>query len=355
MCKTVATIVTLIFLLPFHARAEGEKFPVEPYPDNVEREKGDNGFSRGFGMTNHSYSFDWFDSHMHLAWSHFPNVLKGAQIQEVVDRWLGLVGIYHSGRMILLDPYLETMEWARDDPRVHVFWWMTWEQEDQLPEIKRRVNEGLIQGLKLHTGDFRKRQDPDYRVMATPKWHEIYSYCEQAELPILIHVNEHWGDQRYTYGRGSKEFWSRAGYTNQELLDYFLTELVAKHPKAKWILAHMNFQGTESLSALFDKYSNLYIDTSIGMFIREFDYLTPEEIKPYREFCIKYAERVMFGTDGFAYHPLENEYPGHVHNWWLPHFNFIMQLRLPQQTLDKITHGTCEKVLGRYLKREKTN
>lgn len=81
MCKTAATLITLIFLLPLHARAEGEKFPVEPYPDNVEREQGDDGFSRGFGMTNHSYSFDWFDSHMHLAWSHFPNVLKDQQIQ----------------------------------------------------------------------------------------------------------------------------------------------------------------------------------------------------------------------------------------------------------------------------------
>ena len=60
--------------------------PVEPYPDNIEREIGDNGFSQGFGITNHAYSFDWFDSHMHLAWSHYPNRLNEMQIQEVMDR-----------------------------------------------------------------------------------------------------------------------------------------------------------------------------------------------------------------------------------------------------------------------------
>lgn len=326
--------------------------PVQPYPDNVERDTGDNGFSRGFGNTNHAYSFDWFDSHVHLAWSHYPNKLAGSQIQEVMDRWFRLTGEYHSSRLILLDPYLETMEWARDNPRVHVFWWMTWDQSDQLPEIQRRVKEGLIQGLKLHTGDFRSKDNPDYHVMTTPEWQEIYNWCGLHELPIIIHVNQHWGDQGYTYGKGAKEFWERAGYTNQELLDFFLEEMVDKYPRVKWIMAHMNFQGIESLSPLLDRYPNLYLDTSIGMFLRQYDNLTPAEIEPYRDFCIKYADRLMFGTDAFAYHPLESEYPGHIRNWWLPHYIFIMQLGLPQQTLDMITHGTCEKVLGKYLKKE---
>ncbi|MFH1071671.1 MAG: amidohydrolase family protein [Candidatus Glassbacteria bacterium] len=327
------------------------QYPVSPSSDNTEREQGDGGFSRGFGDTNHAWSFDWFDSHLHLAYSHFPNVLKGSQIQEVMDRWFNLVGVYQCGRAILLDPYLETMEWAKDDPRLYVFWWLEWDQADQLPEIKRRAEAGLIQGLKLHTGDFRRQKNPDYRVMGSPAWHQVYDYCESAGLPVLIHVNEHWGDQRYAYGRGAKAFWARAGYTNQELLDYFLKELVAKHPGVKWVVAHMNFQGIETLSRLFDRYPNLYVDTSIGMYLREFDRLTPEEIKPYRDFCIKYADRLLFGTDGFAYQPLESSYAGHVRNWWLPHHIFIASLGLPQETLDAITHGTCEKVLGRYLKR----
>ena len=115
-------------------------------------------------------------------------------------------------------------------------------------------------------------------------------------------------------------------------------------------MAHLNFQGIESLSRLLDKHPNLYLDTSIGMFLRQYDILTSDEIQPYREFCIEYADRLMFGTDAFAYHPLESKYPEHIRNWWLPHYIFITQLRLPQQTLDMISHGTCEKVLGKYLK-----
>jgi hypothetical protein len=48
---------------------------------------------------------------------------------------------------------------------------------------------------------------------------------------------------------------------------------------------------------------------------------------------------------------LESEYPGQLHNWWLPHRIFLAQLGLPQETLDKITHGTCERILGKRLKK----
>jgi len=322
----------------------------EPYPDNVERWEGDNGFSRGFGMTNHAWSFDWFDSHLHLAYSHFPNRLRGAQIQEVMDRYFRLTGLYQSSRAILMDPYLDTMEWAKGDPRVCVFWWLKWDQADQLPEVKRRVEEGLIQGLKFHTGNFRSRKQP-YTVMGTDEWHAVWSYCDEHRLPICLHLNQHWGDQRYAYGRGAKEFWARAGYTNQELLDYFLRELATRHRETPWTVAHMNFMGNDSLARVFDQHPNFFVDTSIGMFLREFDWLTPEEVTPYRDFCIKYADRLMFGTDAFAYHPLPSDYAGHVHNWWLPHQLFLIQLGLPQDILDKITHGTCEAVLGRYLKK----
>jgi predicted TIM-barrel fold metal-dependent hydrolase len=350
MLKRLAFFAILALSAPYQSSGAEKQHTFSPYPDNIERLEGDNGFSSGFGMTNHSYSFDWFDSHLHLAYSHYPNKLKGQQIQEVMDNWFNLAGVYHSRRAILLDPYLETMEWAKDHPRVYVFWWLTWDQADQLPEIKRRVGQGLIQGLKLHTGDFRKKENPDYRVMGSERWHEVYSYCEQQDLPILLHLNQHWGDQGYTYGRGAKEFWEKAGYNNHDLLEYFLEEMASKHPGVKWVLAHMNFQGCSSLAELFDKYPNLYVDTSIGMFLREFDSLTAEEIQPYREFCIKYADRLMFGTDAFAYHPLAGSYPGHIKNWWLPHYIFISRLGLPQETLEKITHGTCEAVLGKYLK-----
>jgi len=323
---------------------------VEPHPDNVERWEGDNGFSRGFGMTNHSYSFDWFDSHLHLAYSHFPNRFRGPQIQEVMDRYFRLTGVYHSARAILMDPYLETMEWARSDPRVHVFWWLTWGQADQLPEIKRRVGEGLIQGLKFHTGDFRRTRGHTHTCMGTKEWHDVYSYCDAMALPVCLHLNQHWGDQRYAYGRGAKEFWASVDYTNHDLLTFFLEDLAARHRQTPWILAHMNFMGNDALANIFDEHPNVYVDTSIGMFLREYDWLTAEEVTPYRDFCLKYADRIMFGTDAFAYHPLPTDYPGHIRNWWLPHQVFITQLGLPQGVLDTITHGTCEAVLGSFLK-----
>lgn len=342
--KNLSVFITLSLAV---AAGYCQEYPVEPYPDNIERWEGDGGFSRGFGMTNHAFSFDWFDSHIHLAYSHFPNRLKGQEIQQVMDSWFRMTVVYQSGRAILMDPYLETMEWAKDDPRVYVFWWLKWDQADLLPEIQRRTTRGLIQGLKLHTGDLPRH---DYRIMGSEGWQTIYEYCGQADLPIALHLNQHWGDHLYTTGENSKEFWAKAGYTNQQLLDYFLEQIAARHPRTKFILPHMNFQGCDALARIFDRYPNIYTDTSIGMFLREFDSLTPAEIKPYRDFSIRYADRLMFGSDAFAYQPLASDYAGYLRNWWLPHQIFLTQLRLPQEILDKITHGTCERVLGKHLK-----
>ena len=79
MRKLLVSLALLVFVCSGLSSAE---LPVAPALDNVEREKGDGGFSRGFGDTNHAWSFDWFDSHLHLAYSHFPNLLEGQQIRH---------------------------------------------------------------------------------------------------------------------------------------------------------------------------------------------------------------------------------------------------------------------------------
>ncbi len=328
----------------------------EPYPDNEARWHGDNGFSRGFAMANHSFSFDWFDSHIHLAHSHFPNRLNGDQIQHVMAHYFALTGKYHSARAILIDPYMETMKWAKNKSNVHLFWWMKWQDGDKLDEVKRLVDEGLIQGIKLHSGSFRdasaREKGIDYRIMGTKEWHGIYDYCEEVDLPFIIHLNQHLEPNRYSYGAPSREFWASVDYTNHDMLEFFLSEMASGHPEMKWTLAHMNFMGNDSLGKVFDEYSNVYADTSIGFVLREYGYLTTDEVRHYRDFAIRHADRLMFGTDAFAYHPLERDYPDHIYNWWLPHYIFINAIRLPQDVLEKITYGTCEKFIGRYLKTE---
>jgi hypothetical protein len=68
--------------------------------------------------TKHPFSFDCFDSHIHWAYSPYPNRLKRPEIQQVIDSWFRMTGVYRSGRAMLMDPYLETMEYGAVEGRL---------------------------------------------------------------------------------------------------------------------------------------------------------------------------------------------------------------------------------------------
>jgi predicted TIM-barrel fold metal-dependent hydrolase len=85
----------------------------------------------------------------------------------------------------------------------------------------------------------------------------------------------------------------------------------------------------------------VYIDTSIGCFVRWGDEMYPEDRKKLRDFFIKYADRILFGTDigmGKGYN-LETE-----HLSLMGHIRFVRQLRLPYDELQKVSHENAEKL-----------
>lgn len=144
---------------------------------------------------------------------------------------------------------------------------------EKLDKLKRFVVAGA-RGLKLYTGHSNFHDRPlDVEDMMP-----VYAYCEETGLPICWHINlSDYGDE--------------------------FERVMQRFPKLKVIIPHFGvlfFRVTlEPLQQLFDKYPNLYTDTSFGtreILVSGLDAVSraPER---FRDFCVKNRERVLFGTD----------------------------------------------------------
>ena len=139
-------------------------------------------------------------------------------------------------------------------------------------------------------------------------------------------------------------------YTKRELLEQ-RNRVFARHPKTTFMGAHLAESGEdlEYLAGLLERYANLQIDISAR---------TPElGRQPYRarEFFLKYADRILFGTDllpeismyRLYYRFLETadeyfEYPSHASRQG--RWN-IYGLFLPEDVLKKVYRENAERLL----------
>lgn len=123
-------------------------------------------------------------------------------------------------------------------------------------------------GLKLYNGVI-----DSLGPINSSKMYEIYEKCRELNLPVLIHVESLNEIQR-------EEF--------EQVLDGF--------PDLKFNCAH--FCGAESnlelLSNLLDSHANLMTDMSPWSRVGGF---AVNDSKKFRDFFIKYQDRILFGTD----------------------------------------------------------
>ena len=86
--------------------------------------------------------------------------------------------------------------------------------------------------------------------------------------------------------------------------------MVANYPNTIFIGAHVACRGWDlaNVARLLDTYPNFYVDISARL----------QELgrQPYtaRQFFIKYADRILFGTDGRS---------SRGEDFWIPHFRFL--------------------------------
>lgn len=332
-------------------------------PDVAERESADCGFSKGWGMQFQPREKTIVDMHGHIEFAYQTDS------DALIGQHLNLMKRLNAGRIVAclpvsfrpedadcplgfwslrcfgfeeLKPYIES---ARLSGRVSLMLFLHHRNPDR-SLLEKCMAEGLS-GVKLHNAPvIVEASDPE--VWLSREWSEVFSELGKAGKPVLWHVTQRLTDCPYVGGDRNvywKDGWEKGvNYTNEDLLRIFL-EVVRRNPDVHFIGAHQLHLGWERLASLFDQYPNLYIDTSIGCQVNEGDQMYEEDVQQIRSIFIRYADRILFGTDFSINRDTEGEqgWPEKLQAV-ANHVRFVRQLRLQDDALQKVMHANAENI-----------
>jgi predicted TIM-barrel fold metal-dependent hydrolase len=315
--------------------------PYSPYVKD--RETLDNGFSKGWGFHFPPSEEYVIDCHTHCR---VPSGRK-EDIIDALDRWFFYTEAYRQQKLIALvqekDQFPVYQEVSAEDSRIH---WMFWPATDEpdLEAVKQAYEMGAC-GLKLHNHRIMKGEVP-FDIWYSPAWQEIFTFLNEKKVPVLWHVTQRVSYSPY-HGGGYNPYFSEGhekgiDVTNQQLLDQFC-KIMDKYPDIPVIAAHQLYLGLDRMAELMDKYPQLTFDTTVGFFTRWCDTIYEADREVYYDFFMKYADRLLFGTDTDLKPDAIGPYQVEA---FACHLRFIHQLRLPYEELQLVLYKNCERVLG---------
>ncbi|MBS7649686.1 MAG: amidohydrolase family protein [Candidatus Bathyarchaeia archaeon] len=141
---------------------------------------------------------------------------------------------------------------------------------------------------KLHTP-----LDSDY-------YKGFWEACESFNFPVLCHVadpEEFW-DEKLAPDWAKRRGWVYYGgdYPSKEELYKEIENVLERHPNLKIVLCHFYFMSAnlERAAKFLDNYKNANFDLTLGI---ELIYNISKRRDEWRDFFIKYCDRILFGTD----------------------------------------------------------
>ncbi|MGB9596714.1 MAG: amidohydrolase family protein [Candidatus Poribacteria bacterium] len=317
-------------------------------PDVFERETEDNGFSKGWGLHFQPSEKYWIDCHNHAS--------AKTGFMQAFNEWFDWAFGWRLAKVIIVDghpkslknafssdpfDYEELSKTIKDDKRLAFLYAPGVDTPDVEPLLE--ALECGAKGLKLWSPTFIiEGRRPD--EFEDPKWEPFFKIVNEKRLPILWHVTQRMTASPYT-GGALHAYWSEGWkkgikWTNEDLLQSFL-RIANTYPNGHFIGAHQHYVGWDRLEQIFEEYPNTYIDTSIGCFVRWGDVMYPEDQRRIREFFIKYADRIIFGTDtGIG----KDAHQETSRLGLMGHIRFIRQLNLPYDELQKVSHQNAERL-----------
>lgn len=229
----------------------------------------------------------------------------------------------------------------------------------QLAEAKQHGACGLKVFKQLGLGY--RDADGSFLKVDDPRWDPIWHACGELGLPVLIHSgdpaafftpidekNERWEE---LHRRPEWSFYGEKFPKREAVLEQF-HNIVARHAKTIFIGAHVanNAEDLASVSAALDKYPNLYAETAAR--IAELG----RQPHTSRKFIMKYADRVLFGTDGprsaerlyphWRFFETNDEYFRYSEAPFPPQGLWnIYGIGLPDDVLRKVYHENAAKVI----------
>jgi len=128
----------------------------------------------------------------------------------------------------------------------------------------------------------------------------LWDVCEDYGYPVLCHVadpEEFWDEARAPdWAKERGWVYYLGDYPSKEELYREIENVLDAHPYLKIVLCHFNFMSSnlERASDFLDRYSNAHLDLALGV---ELMYNISRRRDAWREFFVKYQNRILFGTD----------------------------------------------------------
>lgn len=202
-----------------------------------------------------------------------------------------------------------------NDPRYSATW---------AAELERGFKAGAM-GLKVPKtlGLGAKNPDGSYIQADDPRLDAGWEMCAKYHKPVMIHLSDSIGrfypispsNERYEaglwHGSGDQGNYYDNGSPSPETIEKARENMHAKHPNTIFVNAHMAmlYYDPAKVASLLDRFPNAMVEISA----------TVQDLgrapRFWREFIIKYQDRVLFGTDGN---------PGtDPDTFWRPYFRFL--------------------------------
>ena len=169
-----------------------------------------------------------------------------------------------------------------------------------------------------------KNPDGTYIQADDPRLDPIWEMAAKYDRPVMIHLSDSIGrfypispkNERFEAGPVAKPGdtegnYYKNGYPTHDVIERARENMHRKHPKTRFINAHlaMLYYDPAKVAALLDTYPNA--DVEIGATVQDLG----RAPRLWREFIIKYQDRVLFGTDGGP--------DRGVDDFWTPHWRFL--------------------------------
>ena len=155
-----------------------------------------------------------------------------------------------------------------------------------------------------------KKLDGQFLQMDDPIFDPIYEMMADEGFTLMVHIAEPMGcwqplgpENAYTKYYSSAPQWymyGRTDYPNHDEIIAARDNVLARHPKMRMVGAHLGSleYDVDEMAKRFERYPNFAVDTSGPARITD---LGRQDRGKVRAFFIKYADRIMYGSDRVTY------------------------------------------------------
>jgi hypothetical protein len=174
----------------------------------------------------------------------------------------------------------------------------------QTPSLAAQVDEFLAigcDGIKMIEGKPTSRQRLNVPV-TDPYYADYWARVEELGVPIVWHVNdpeEFWDPERLPVWAKERGWGYSPEDVSKEQLYAEVDEVLARHPGLNVTFAHFYFLSAdlERAGRFLDAHPTVRFDLAPGI---EMLHNLSRDVDASRDFFIRYADRIVFGTDLFS-------------------------------------------------------